>query len=215
MNTTQSRQHSSPVTVTRRASLAILAMTSAGLIACCSSPVLAAQKGSGRAPGAYAGFSFLPPAGWEVSTEYPDPKVRLLYLGPTQRGFRANVNLIVEQDGGESFEEISQQAKEAYTLMLSAKVSEEGRIQIDGKDTLYMSSDYRMGPLQIRNAQFFVRGGNGKVYILTYTATADVFESLGPAIAQSAKTIKIEKNKFPSLPKAPRVTRSGARTSGK
>jgi hypothetical protein len=184
-------------------------MASAAVAICCLSPVLAAQKDSGRAPGAHAGFSFLPPAGWEASTQYPDPKVRLLYLGPTQRGFRANVNLIVEKDSGESFEDISQQAKEAYTLMLSAKVAEEGRIQIDGKETLYMSSDYRMGPLAIRNEQFFVRGGDGKVYILTFTTTADAFGSLGPAIAQSARSIKIEKKQLPSLPKAPRATRPG------
>jgi hypothetical protein len=190
-------------------------MTIAAAAMGCFPPQLAAQQDAGRATNAHAGFSFLPPAGWEASTQYPDPKVRLLYLGPTQRGFRANVNLIVEQDSGESFDEIAAQAKEAYTLMLSAKVAEEGRIQIDGKDTLYLSSDYQMGPLRIRNAQFFVRGGNGKVYILTFTTTADAFDGLGPAIAQSARSIKIEKKQLPSLPKLPRATRTGKQVSGR
>jgi hypothetical protein len=193
----------------------ILTMAIAALAICCLPPQLAAQQDSGRARNAHAGFSFVPPAGWEASTEYPDPKVRLLYLGPTHRGFRANVNMMVEKDSGESFEDISQQAKEAYTLMLSAKVAEEGRITIDGKDTLYMSSAYRMGPLSIKNAQFFIRGGNGKVYILTFTTTADAFASLGPAIAQSARSIKIEKKQLPSLPKSPRATRAGQPISGK
>jgi hypothetical protein len=188
----------------------MLAMASAGLAMSCLAPAFAAQQDSGRTR-PQEGFSFVPPAGWEASTEYPDPKVRLLYLGPTQRGFRANVNMMVEKDSGESFDDISQQAKEAYTLMLSAKVAEEGRIQIDGKDALYMSSNYRMGPLSIKNAQFFVRGGNGKVFIVTFTATADAFDTLGPAIAQSAKSIKIEKKQLPSLPKAPRVTRRSER----
>lgn len=206
--------YSPSATMARRTIFAVaMAMAIATVATCCFPPQLAAQQDPGRARNAHAGFSFLPPAGWEASTQYPDPKVRLLYLGPTQRGFRANVNLIVEKDSGESFEDISQQAKEAYTLMLSAKVAEEGQIQIDGKDTLYMSSDYRMGQLSIKNAQFFIRGGNGKVYILTFTATADAFDSLGPAIAESAKSIKIEKKQLPSLPKAPRLTGPGKRSA--
>jgi hypothetical protein len=181
---------------------------------CCFPSDLAAQQISPRAPNAHSGFSFLPPAGWEVSTEYPDPRVRLMYLGPTHRGFRANVNLTVEKDNGESFDEISRQSKEALTMLLSAKNAEEGRIQIDGKETLYMSSNYRMGPVSLKNAQFFVRGGNGKIYILTFTTTADAFDTLGPTIAQSARSIKIEKKQLPTLPKVPRVTGGGRGISG-
>jgi hypothetical protein len=135
-------------------------------------------------------------------------------LGPTYRGFRANVNLVVEKDNGESFDEISRQVKAAFTTMFSAKIAEEGRIQIDGKEALYISSTYRPGPLSIKNAQFIIRGGNGKFYITTFTAAADAFDSLGPAIAQSARSIKIEKKQAPSLPKAPRVTRGGKSGSG-
>jgi hypothetical protein len=127
-------------------------------------------------------------------------------LGPTHRGFRANVNVMVEKDTGESFDAISEQAKEAYTSMLSAKTAEEARIVIDGKETLYLSSTYRMGPLRLANAQFIVRGGNGKIYIVTFTTTADFFDSLGPAIAQSANSITIEKKPLPAA-KMPRVTR--------
>jgi hypothetical protein len=193
----------------------MLAVASAGLATCCFPSDLPAQQVTARAHNAVAGFSFLPPAGWEVSTEYPDPRVRLMYVGPTHRGFRANVNLTVEQDTGESFDEISRQSKEALSMLLSAKNTEEGRIQIDGKQTLYMSSNYRMGPLSLKNAQFFVRGGNGKIYIVTFTTAAEAFDSLGPAIAQSARSIKIEKKQLPSLPKVPGVTRSGKRISGK
>jgi hypothetical protein len=138
-----------------------------------------------------------------------------MYLGPAHRGFRANVNLTVEKDNGESFDEVSRQAKEALKMLLSAKNAEEGRIQIDGKETLYMSSNYRMGPLSLKNAQFFVRGGNGKIYILTFTTTADAFDTLGPAIARSANSIKIEKKQLPALPKPPRVTLPGKQVSGR
>ncbi len=134
-----------------------------------------------------------------------------MYLGPTHRGFRANVNLTVEKDSGESFDEISRQSQEALMQLLSAKNAEEGRIQIDGKETLYLSSNYRMGPLSLKNAQFFVRGGNGKIYILTFTTAAEAFDTLGPAIARSAQSVKIEKKQLPSLPKVPRVTRGGER----
>jgi hypothetical protein len=121
------------------------------------------------------------------------------------------MNLIVETDTGESFDDIAKQAKAELTTLLSAKIAEEGRIVIDGKETLYISSAYRIGPLSLRNAQFFVRGGNGKVYIVTYSAAADTFDRLGPAIAQSARSIKIEKKQLPQLPKGPRVTRRSER----
>ena len=214
MNTTLNQKHSSLAATARRTCLAVFALAIASGTMSHLAPDLAAQQNSSRAGNSYAGFSFLPPSGWTVSTEYPHAEIRLLYLGPTYRGFRANVNLVVEKDNGESFDEISRQVKAAFTTMFSGKTAEEGRIQIDGKETLYISSTFRSGPLSIKNAQFIVRGGNGKFYVVTFTAAADAFDSLGPAIAQSAKTIKSEKKQAPSLPKAPHVTRRGKPASG-
>jgi hypothetical protein len=215
MQTKHSPKRSSLTAAARRTCLGFVAMAIVAATTCCCAPDLAAQQNTNRAGNSTAGFSFLPPAGWTVSTEYPDPRVRLLYLGPNNRGFRANVNMIVETDSGESFDDIATQSKKELTTLLSAKIAEEGRITIDGKEALYMSSAYRMGPLSLKNAQFFVRGGNGKFYVVSFTAAADAFDGLGPAIAQSARSIKIEKNKAPSLPKAPRAARGGKGGAGR
>jgi hypothetical protein len=157
-----------------------------------SSPqVVAAQQDRARVRA--EGFSFVPPAGWQRSTNLPSTQVRLLYIGPTERSFRANVNLVVEQDGGESFDEFAKQAKAIFPKMFSSwTVEEESPIEINGKKTYYLSATYRMAGYTLRGAQFFVRGGNGKVYVLTFTTASQAFERLGPAIAQSAMSIQIE-----------------------
>jgi hypothetical protein len=165
-----------------------LAITACGFL-----PELAAQQTAFRVRDAENGFSFVPPAGWEASSLRPDPKVRLMYLGPDHRGGRANVNLIVEPDTGESFEEISQQTKELYPRLFHGwKLAEESPLEIGSKKAYYLSYTHRMGSLTLRQAQFIVRGGNGKIYIVTFAAAVKDFERLGPAIAQSALSIKIE-----------------------
>ena len=163
-------------------------------IAMCGFPhALAAQQTAGRVRDAENGFSFVPPAGWEASSLRPDPKVRLMYLGPVYRGGRANLNLVVETDTGESFDEIAQQIKHLYPRMFHGwKLAEESPLEIRGKKAYYVSATHRMGSLTLRQAQFMVRGGNGKIYIVTFAAADKDFDRLSPAIAQSALSIKIE-----------------------
>jgi hypothetical protein len=193
MQINRSGLHSQPSAVARRIYLAILALASVGFATCGFLTELAAQQEPGRVRDAQHGFSFVPPPGWEVSSMRPDPKVRLLYLGPTYRGGRANVNLVVEKDTGESFDEIAQQIKEMYPRLFNAwKLAEEAPLEIDGKKAYYLSATHRMGTLTLRQAQFMVRGGNGKVYIVTFAAADDAFDRLSPAIAQSALSIRVE-----------------------
>jgi hypothetical protein len=176
----------------RRSCLAILALAAVALSTCTFPPDLAAQQESARVRDAQHGFSFVPPAGWEASNLRPDPKVRLFYLGPAYRGGQANLNLIVEQDTGESFEAIAQQVKQMYPRLFNAwKLVEESPLEIGGNKAYYMSYTHRMGTLTLRQAQFFIRG-KGKIYILTFAAANDAFDRLSPAIAQSTLSIKIE-----------------------
>jgi hypothetical protein len=154
---------------------------------------VAAQQTVGRVRDAENGFSFVPPAGWEASSLRPDPKVRLMYLGPNFRGGRTNLNLVVEADTGESFDAIAEQIKLLYPRLFHAwKLAEESPLEIGGKQAYYLSATHRMGSLTQRQAQFLVRGGNGKIYIVTFAAGAGDFDRLSPAIAQSALSIKIE-----------------------
>jgi hypothetical protein len=139
------------------------------------------------------GFSFVPPSGWERSSNLTNMQLRLVYMGPTQRNFRANLNLVVDKDTGESFDEVSKQFKEMFPKLLSDwKLVEEAPMEIGGRPAYYVSATYRMAGSTLQNAQFVVRGGNGKAYTLTFTATRDAFEALQPAIATSAMSIRIE-----------------------
>jgi hypothetical protein len=171
----------------------VLALAVVGAALCWAQGDLVAQDQGARVRDAKNGFSFVPPPGWVASKDQSNPQLRLVYMGPMQNSFRANVNLVVEKDTGESFAMLSKQAKEELIRMIpSLKVAEEGQIEIGGKETLYLSSTYRIGPYSIRNAQFLVRGGNGKAYIVTYSTTNDAFERLGPSIVQSARSIRID-----------------------
>ena len=171
-------------------SLTFLALA---LATCGFLPQLAAQQTAFRIRDAENGFSFVPPAGWEASALRPDPKVRLMYLGPVYRNGRANVNLVVEADTGETFDDISLQIKQLYPRLFHAwKLAEESPLEIGGKKAYYLSATHRMGSLTLRQAQFMVRGGNGKIYIVTFAAADKDFDRLSPAIAQSALSIKIE-----------------------
>jgi hypothetical protein len=193
MKIRRSRSQAQFITVARRYSLAIFALATVSFATFGFSPEAAAQQETGRVRDVKKGFSFVPPAGWEVSDLRPDPSVRLLYLGPGYRGGRANVNLVVEEDDGASFSEISQQMKEMYPRLFHGwKLAEEAPIEIGGKKTYYLSATHRVGTLTLRQAQFLVRGDNGKIYIVTFAAANDVFDRLSPAIAQSALSIRIE-----------------------
>jgi hypothetical protein len=185
--------HSQQGTVARRYYLSILAVACAGFTVCGFLPTLSAQDVVGRVRDGQNGFSFVPPPGWEASSLRTDPAVRFLYLGPTYRSFRANVNLVVETDTGESFAEIAQQIKDMYPRLFSAlKLVEESPLEINGKKSYYISFTHRSRGHTLKQAQFIVRGGNGKVYILTFAAMESAFEELGPAIVQSALSIKTE-----------------------
>jgi hypothetical protein len=156
-------------------------------------PSLAVQPAAGRVRDARNGFSFVPPSGWEASGLRPEPTMRFLYLGPTYKSFRANVNLIVDTDTGESFDEIARQIKEMYPGMFNGwKLAEEAPLEINGKKSYYISFTHRSGGHTIKQAQFLVLGGNGKVYVVTFAAMDIAFEGLRSAIAQSALSIKIE-----------------------
>jgi hypothetical protein len=153
---------------------------------------LEAQEETGRFSDKKSGFSFVPPAGWERSHNLPHPALQFMYLGPTYRGFRANVNMSADKDNGESFELLSTQAKAMYAKMFPTwEATEEGPVEIDGKATYVLSGAYRGGPHRLRLTQFFVRG-NGKVYILTFTTASDAFERLKHDMVRSAMSIKLE-----------------------
>jgi hypothetical protein len=116
-----------------------------------------------------------------------------MYMGPVHRSFRSNLNLSADKDDGASFEDISQQAKQLYPRIMSSswQVAEEGEMEIGGHPTYVLCGTYRKGPLNLRTTQFFVRA-KGKVYILTFTTPTAAFDGLSSAIAQSAKSIRIE-----------------------
>ena len=169
--------------------LAILAFA---ILACGFGQELEAQQEPGRFRDAQSGFSFLPPPGWVRSENLPHPALRFMYLGPTDRGFRANMNMSADKDSGESFELLSTQAKAMYAKMFpSWEATEEGPVEIDGKATYVLSGAYRGGPHSVRMTQFFIRG-NGKVYALTFTTASDAFERLKHAMVRSAMSIKLE-----------------------
>ena len=101
--------------------------------------------------------------------------------------------MVVEKDDGAAFDDFSKQVKAIFPKMFSSwSVQEESPIEINGKKTYYLSATYRMGAYTLQGAQFYIRGGNGKIYVVTYTTASSAFERLGPAIAQSAMSIKIE-----------------------
>ena len=177
----------------RRGYVAGAVLASVCLLTCGMPSGLEAAESPSRARNAQHGFSFVPPAGWQVSRDYPTPQIRMLYLGPTHRGFRANMNLVVDQDTGESFDQVAQQIKELLSRMTTSwRLAEESQLEINGKKAYYLSATHRMNGQTLRQAQFVVRGGNGKIYVVTYSATDSAFGRLSPAIAQSALTITIE-----------------------
>jgi len=107
--------HSRPG-LARRYYLAILILASVGFAMGGFEQELAAQVEPGRIRVAKESFSFVPPPGWQRGQNLPHPQCRLVYFGPTQGSFRANLNLMVDKDSGESFDDVAKQAKELFAV---------------------------------------------------------------------------------------------------
>ena len=171
----------------------MLALATTALATCGFLQQLRAQEEPGRVRDAQEGFSLVPPPGWQRGPDLTIAQMRLMYLGPPQGSFRANLNVVVGPDNGQSFETLAKEAKALYpTLLTDWKLAEAAPTEIDGKPAYCLTATYRQGTHTVRCAQFVIRGGNGKAYCLTFATKDSAYERLMPAIARSALSFRIE-----------------------
>lgn len=135
------------------------------------------------------GFSIVPPAGWEPG-EARD-KTFMVYLDKPKDKFRANFNVNVNPDDGTPMEKIGSLVKPMFAKQFQKwQPLEEGKITISGESCYYLSSRFNMQGNDIQNLQYYIRGKNKRMYVLTFTAKASNYKSYEPIFKQAAATIQ-------------------------
>ena len=135
----------------------------------------AKHTGTGRVYNSEYGFSMVPPAGWTESDALPG--VFMLHFGPQEGEFRVNLNVTVTKDDGTPVENYPAAMKPAYAkAVVDYEFVEDGFVEFDGRKWYRISSKFRTGQHTVQNLQFIAPSSNGKVYSITFTATAETFE---------------------------------------
>lgn len=138
----------------------------------------AMAAGAARANHAASGFSIVPPAGWTAAPPGKDGSV-MAYYAPPKDNFKTNFNVRVQKDPGAPLSGIGPALKPMFAKQMKQynwKFVKDGFRKVGGNyESYFMSSLMSMNKIDIQNLQYYVRGRNGKVYIVTFTARKNAF----------------------------------------
>jgi hypothetical protein len=135
------------------------------------------------------GFSFVPPEGWNKAAT-PPAGTFVLYTDPNvQGGFTTNLNVVVQPDDGADLVKALPEIKKALgAIFKDYKAVDEGKATINGRAAIYLSSKFTLGEIPAQNLQYYLRGANKKLYVVTFTTRAADFAKGRPVFAKCAQT---------------------------
>lgn len=129
------------------------------------------------------GFRLTPPPGWQNVP--PERGAVLIYMGPDQGNFRANINVMVQP--AKSMDDYYKTTMNGLSKTPGAKVLSERKVKagkLDGYEMIWRA------PLYGKNLQFYSRWfySDGKVRLFTGTSLGTGWRTVEPIFAKSAAT---------------------------
>lgn len=136
-------------------------------------------------------FSILPPAGYH--SEGQSQWHFMKFLGPCEGDFTVNFNVRGQDDDGTAIEDAGPKAKGVLDLFLRKyKRVEEGFTHIGTRTVYYSCGTFEWDGKTIKNLQYFIRGGNGRVYVITFASPIESFPQHRPVFEKTAKSVLIQ-----------------------
>ncbi len=164
--------------------LLVAALTAAG----CTP---ARHKGARRAHDRKNGFSIVPPPGWRKVAA--PPGAFMAFAAREQGEFAANLNVNAQPHGGSPAGAFPTQVKPVLEKVFTDyQPADEAFVTIGAKKCYRLCSKFRMGVYRLQNLQYFIVGGNRKVYTLTFTALSADFEEHRPVFEKTALTARTD-----------------------
>lgn len=155
----------------------------------------AMAAGGGRVNHADSGFSIVPPAGWTAAAPAKDGSIMAYFAAPKDN-FKTNFNVRVQKDPGAPMTGIGPALKPMFAKQLKQynwKFVKDGYRKVGGVyESYFMSSLMSMQKVDIQNLQYYVRGKNGKVYIVTFTAKKNAFASYEAMFNKTLDTMQVK-----------------------
>jgi hypothetical protein len=135
------------------------------------------------------GFSFVPPEGWNKLPSAPAGTF-VAYVDPNvQGGFTTNMNVNSQADDGADLAKSLPEIKKALgALFKDYKAVDEGKTNLNGRAAIYLSSKFTLGEIPAQNLQYYIRGANKKLYVVTFTTRAADFAKSRLIFAKCAQT---------------------------
>jgi hypothetical protein len=125
---------------------------------------------------------------------FPTPgKPIMTLIGPEKDGYRANLNMhYLPQDPGHPLASLGDYIRTKLSKNIPGwKEGDKGALKLGNKDAYAYSSGFTMGKMTVRNVQYFVRGNQKRMYILTFTGLEKDYAALKPLFLKYAQTLQV------------------------
>lgn len=135
-------------------------------------------------------FSLVPPPSY--ASTGPAPHHFMNYLGPGEDGLTVNFHVNVVGDDGTPIANAAPKSQRVLRWLLQDySCIEQGLTTIDGKDTYVCSGRFIWEGKNCRNLQYFIRGGNGRIYVLTFASLSSTYHIHLETFRRIAQTARI------------------------
>lgn len=114
----------------------------------------------------------------------------MVAAGPAENGFAANMNVNVNADNATPEQALPVVKTVLAKIMTDYQSAGEGFLTIDGKKSMFFSSKFRMGQLDLQNLQYAIFDA-GKVYTITFTTSRDTFSKCRPIFEKAALSAQV------------------------
>ena len=137
-----------------------------------------------------AGFSYDPPAGWEI-TDYPGMKYKVCMAAP-ENGFAPNMNVLDEicEDSLNDYVDLSLRNMDLIFQDLKIIKRDEYKTE-DGLEMVRIIYEYNFQGVLFRLTAFFIAGPEDIKYVITCASLADDGEKYDEVFLSSARSFRI------------------------
>lgn len=159
------------------------------LAACSKAP---AHETGGDEPNRYraAGFSYVPPAGWETR-DFPGLKYKIA-TGPVHDGFAANLNVVDEAFSGPLKVYVGANLENMGRMMPNFAVASQADFETDdGVDGTRLVATSTQNDMAMRQVFYFIPG-KGKFYVVTCSDLAQHEGAQETACDDAARSFRVD-----------------------
>jgi hypothetical protein len=136
------------------------------------------------------GFSYVPPAGWEITESSKTPYK--VVIGPTEDGFAANVTIIEEPFAGSLEEYASASVKNMSEYFQGFQLVSQDEFELEGGSTsVKIVIENEQSGLNLRQT-FYILDAGGKKLVITCTRLLGSSEELDAVCEGSVRTFRFE-----------------------